>query len=250
MRVVRFLAVVLLCWAAVPAVYSQNASQYLLALPQIAYGGGWETKIVITNTNSGSVNLTINYYDTNGNPLMVPFSGVPTSQSNVLVPANGQLEVVPDFQGTTTVVGWAGFTPPGEIGLKIQGVFLWQNQGNSTQAVAPTVSLSAPCIIPLPNPTLVTMPFDMTNGGLSAYAFANTMPTPVTMTLTFYDQNGNQIGTYQPAAIPAYGHTQFGLNTIGVAALAGAKGSMQISGAGVVPLGFKFYGSIFTTWLP
>jgi len=180
---------------------------------------------------------------------MVPFGGVPASQSNLTIPVNGQQVVVPDFQGSTTVVGWAGLTY-NELGLKIQGVFLWQNQGNSTQAVAPIVSLSEPCILGFPNTALITMPFDMTGGGLSAYAFANTMSTPVTMTLNFYDQNGNSLGSYTPAAIPGFGHTQFGLGDIGVATLTGAKGSMQISGAGVVPLGFKFYGSIFTTWLP
>lgn len=248
MPVSRFFAVVSICLAAVPVAFSQNA-QYQFALPQIAYGGGWQTQIVITNVSTTAQSITLNYYDTNGNPLMIPFNGVPASQSTLNIPASGQQVVIPDFQGNTTVVGWAGLSY-NELGLHVQGVFLWQNQGNQTQAVAPIVSLLQPCIIPLPSSSPITMPFDMTNGGLSAYAFANTMPTPVAMTLTFFDQNGNQLGTYSPAAIPAYGHAQFGLNTINVAALANTKGSMQISGAGVVPLGFKFYGSIFTTWLP
>jgi len=249
MRIIRFVAVILLCWCAMPAAHSQGTSQYQIALPQIAYGGGWETKIVITNVSSDPQDLTINYYDTGGNPLMVPFGGVPASSSNLTIPVNGQQEIVPDFQSSTTTVGWAGLTY-NELGLKIQGVFLWQNGSSSTQAVAPIVSLLAPCILGFPNSAPLTMPFDQTGNGLSAYAFANTMPTPVTMTLNFYDQNGNSLGTYTPPAIPAFGHTQFGLNAIGVSALAGAKGSMQISGAGVVPLGFKFYGSVFTTWLP
>jgi hypothetical protein len=249
MRVFRFFAVICLCWAAVSVAFSQGNSQYQIALPQIAYGGGWQTQIVVTNVSTTAQSITLNYYDTNGNPLMIPFNGVPASQTTLNIPINGQQVVIPDFQGNTTVVGWAGLNY-NQLGLRVQGVFLWQNQGNQTQAVAPIVSLLQPCILGFPTSSPLTMPFDMTNGGLSAYAFANTMPTPVTMTLAFFDQNGNQLGTYTPPAIPAYGHAQFGLNTIGVAALANAKGSMQISGAGVVPLGFKFYGSIFTTWLP
>jgi len=250
MRIIRFLAAVSLCWAVVPAAHSQTTSPYEIALPQLAYGGGWETKIVVTNVSTSSQALTINYYDTNGNPLMVPFAGVPTAQQNLTIPVNGQMEVVPDFQGANTTVGWAGLNY-NELGLKIQGVFLWTNGSTAqTQAVAPIVSLLSPCILGFPNTALITMPFDQTGGGTSAFAFANTMPTPVTMTLNFYDQSGNSLGTYTPPAIPGFGHTQFGLNAIGIAALAGVKGSMQISGAGVVPLGFKFYGSIFTTWLP
>jgi hypothetical protein len=250
MRIKRLLAAVSLCWVAVSVGYSQSAGQYLVALPQIAFGGGWETKIVVTNVSTSAQTVVLNYYDTNGNPLMIPFNAVPASQTTLTIPVGGQQEVVPDFQSNTTVVGWAGISY-NALGVRIQGVFLWQNGGNSTQAVAPIVSLVQPCILPFPGSVPITMPFDMTGGGLTAFAFANTNSTPVTMTLTFFDQSGNNLGTYTPAAIPGYGHTQFALNAAGLpAGLGNAKGSMQISGAGVVPLGFKFYGSIFTTWLP
>ena len=246
MRMIRLIAVVSMCCVAA------SAAQYLVALPQIAYGGGWETKIVITNVTGSPVAITLSYFDTNGNPLMVPFGGVPASQTTLNIPANGQQEVVPDFQGSTTFVGWAGLDY-NEQGLRIQGVFLWQNQGNSTQAVAPIVSQSGSqpglfCLIPVRTNAVLTMPYDQTGGGLSAYAFANTMSTPVQMTLKFYDQNGNNIGT-DIEQIPGFGHTQFAV-TDKVPALANTKGTMQINGAGVVPLGFKFYGSIFTTWRP
>jgi len=258
MRKLEFFAAVLLLWVAVPALHGQSTTVYNAALPQIAYGGpangpggNWQTQIVITSISGQPEQIELDYFDTNGNPLMVPFNGTPTSKTALTIPVNGQMVVTPDATGSTTAVGWAGLIY-NELGLKIQGVFIWQQGANITQAVAPPISLSnATCIIPIPTSALPTMPFDMTGAGLSAYAFANTLGTPVTMTLNFYDQNGNSLGTYTPAAIPAYGHTQFGLNAQGLpAALAGAKGSLQISGAGVVPLGFKFYGSIFTTWLP
>ncbi len=252
MRIMPLFAAVVLCWMAVPAAHSQSTTQYLVALPQIAYGGGWETKIVITNVTATPQPVTLNYFDTNGNPLSVPFNGVGATQSTVNVPANGQVEVVPDFQGGTTFVGWAGIANP-NTSLKIQAVFLWQNGPTAqTQAVAPLVSLSDQgCIIPLPVTNVLTMPYDSTGAPAtpnSGYAFANTTSTAVTMTLKFYDQSGNNIGT-DTEQIPAFGHTQF-LVTDKVAALAGTKGTMQINGTGVVPLGFKFFGSVFTTWLP
>ena len=243
LRMLKFYALLSLVCAAASA-----AQQYQVAFPQIAYGGGWETKIIIANISSTPQQITLDYFDANGNPLSIPFGGTPASQTKLTIPPNGQQEVVPDYQGDTTTVGWAGLTY-NEQSLRIQGVFLWQNQGNSTQAVAPIVSLSTPaCLIPLPANALITMPYDQTAGGLSAYAFANTISAPVTMTLKFYDQLGNLIGT-DIEQIPSLGHVQFAV-TDKVPALANTKGTMQINGAGIVPLGFKFYGSIFTTWLP
>lgn len=264
MRIKRFLAALTLCWVAVPAAHSQG-SQYQIALPHIAFGGlpnapggQWETKIVVTNVSNSAQNLAINYYDTNGNPLAFTVNGGAPAPTSVVIPVNGQQEIVPDFQGSTTTVGWAGLNY-NALALKIQGIFLWQNNGNSTQAVAPIVSLTQPCILGFPNTAPLTMPFDQTGGASfgSAFAFANTMPTPVTMTLSFFDQTGASIGQpYTPPAIPGYGHIQIILNVPGqlppqlASAIANTKGSMQITGAGVVPLGFKFYGNIFTTWLP
>lgn len=253
MRIIRFFTAALLCWIAASTAYSQSASPYQAALPQIAYGGGWETKIVITNLSSTPEPVTLNYYDgaaaTNGQPLMVPFGGVPTSQQSLTIPANGQQEIVPDFQGSTLFVGWAGITY-NELSVKIQGVFI---QGTN-QAVAPIVSLSQPCIIGFPTSAPLAMPFDQTGPADSAYAFANTLSTPVAMTLTFYDQNGNSIGPTPPLQIqiPGFGHTQFDIRSNSqLQQLSNTKGTMQIAGAGVVPLGFKFSsGPIFTTWLP
>jgi hypothetical protein len=261
MRVIRFAAALSLCWLAASAAYGAACAptQFQVALPQIAFGlsGTWSTKIVVTNVTSNAQNLTICYFDPSGNALLVPFSGVPASTQSLTVPANGQLEVVPDSNGTNLVVGWAGLSFT-NLSLRIQGVFTFTNQGSTTQAVAPIVSQSGvPCIIPLPVNTVYTMPFDQTGGSNSGFAFANTMATPVTMTLTFYDQSGNVITQYTPPQVSGFGHTQFDLISVGsqapalAAAVAGKKGTMQITGTGVVPLGFKFFGtSGFTTWLP
>src|ERR1700757_191329 len=101
MRVSRFFAAVSLCWAAASVAFSQGNSQYQIALPQIAYGGGWQTQIVITNVSTTAQSITLNYYDTNGNPKMIPFNGAPASQTTLNIPANGQQVVIPDFQSAS-----------------------------------------------------------------------------------------------------------------------------------------------------
>lgn len=232
---------------------ASGVSQYLVALPHIAYGGPWRTQIVITNTSAAAADVTLYYYDNNGNPLSLAINGVSSNQTAVTVPANGQQTVEPDWGGVETS-GWAGLVYT-NIGVKIQGIFLWHSAadpaGKYTQAVAPIVSQAgAMCVIPLPTgSSTMSMMYDETGGYVSGYGFANTTNAPATLSLTFYDQNGMLVGQYSKL-LPAFGHDSFLLGSK-VAALANTRGYMQISGQGIVPLGFRFRSDFtFATWLP
>ncbi len=226
-------------------------SQYLVSLPHIAYGGGFRTKIIVRNTSSSSAEVTLNYFGDSGAPLLVPFQGVLSNHTTFTVPPNGTREVEPDWTGPESA-GWAGIIYSNS-GIKIQGVFLWRNPddppGKYTEATAPVVSLSgAGCIIPLPA-SAMTMPYDETEGRFSGYGFTNTTDTAVTMTLTFFDDAGRTVGEYTQQ-LPAFGHVQFLLRDK-VPDVANKKGSMRLSGNGIVPLGFRFTQFFtFTTWLP
>lgn len=253
-----------LMMTAVPAqAQCSGVTSYTVALPHIAYGGGWQTTLFIRNTSANSASVTACYYDDNGNPLSVPFNGVGATSSTVTVPANGQAEIAPDSSGTDTVAGWAGFAGGLPAGVSAQAVFVSQfpsspaaciisipDQGSSTstsQAVAPIVSSTSGSL---------SMPFDNTNGQVSGYAFANTSNQSVTLTLTFYSESASQLATYTPSPLAAFGHTQFLLNASGLpSALANAKGVMVLSSSSVFPLGFRFALSgtsieSFSTWLP
>jgi hypothetical protein len=140
-------------------------------------------------------------------------------------------------------------------GLKIQGIFLWHNPatpaGVVTESAAPVIDQTgALCIIPLPSGSSpLSMQFDQTGGHFSGYAFANTTYAPVTLSLTFYDQNGLNVAQFSEQ-LPAFGHDSFLLQT-NIPALANTKGTMRISGQGIAPLGFRFTPTYtFTTWLP
>lgn len=229
-------------------------SQYLVALPHIAYGGGWRTQIVVRNTSSTPAGLTIYYFGNKGNPLSLSIGGVASDHTAITVPPNGEQTVDPDWQDSTITAGWAGLVYD-NAALKIQGIFQWHNPADPpdkfTEATAPVVSQAgASCIIPMPSGnSTVTMPFDETEGRSSGYGFANTTNTTVTMTLTFYDQSGQSAGQYTQD-IPGFGHDQFLLKDK-VTTLANKKGIMSISGQGIVPLGFRFATyNTFTTWLP
>lgn len=232
---------------------ASGVSQYLVALPHFTYGGAWRTQIVIANTSAAAADVTLYYYDGSGNPLSLAIGGVSSNQTAVSVPANGQQTVEPDWGGAETS-GWVGLVYT-NIGVKIQGIFLWHNPtdpaGKYTQAVAPIVSQAgAMCVIPLPTgSSTMSMLYDETGGYISGYGFANTTNAPATLNLTFYDQNGMMVGQFSEP-IAAFGHDSFLLQSK-VAALANTKGYMQISGQGIVPLGFRFKTDFtFTTWLP
>ncbi len=248
---------------ALPAQAQCSAGSYSVALPHIAYGGGWQTTLLIRNTSSSSANVTVCYYDDNGDPLSVPFNGTGTTSSTITVAPDSQAEITPDFSGAATVAGWAGFAGGLPSGVSAQAVFISQfpsapplcvvplpNQGSSTstsQAVAPIVTGTG---------SSLSMPFDNTNGNVSGYAFANTSNTPVAPTLTFFSESGTELATYSIPQLAAFGHTEFLLNSSGLPpALADAKGIMTISSSSVYPLGFRFALSgssieSFSTWLP
>ena len=233
---------------------STGVTQYLVALPHIAYGGGWRTQVIIANTSAVAADVTLNYFDKNGNPLSVTVGGVSANSTLVTVPANGEETVEPDWQSTTETDAWAGLVYS-NAGVKIQGIFLWQNPaspaGQYIEAVVPIIDQAGSmCIIPLPSGGAPqSMLFDETTGHFSGYAFANTTNAAVTLGLTFYDHNGLIVGQFSES-LAAFAHDSFLLKT-NVPSVANTKGTMRISGQGIAPLGFRFTPNYsFTTWLP
>jgi hypothetical protein len=234
-----------------------TVTQYLVALPHMAYGGPWRTQIVVTNTSTVQATLELDFYADSGSALSVPFNGVSTTSTTLTIPANGQTVIEPDYNTTSTAEGWAGLVYTNS-GIQVQGLFLWHRTGDPadeyTKAAAPVISQAAPaCVIPLPTTTpTYTLPFDETGGNFSGYGFANTTNAPVTMALTFYDQSGNVLGTYSEQ-LAAFGHDAFLVRDKLAAAEAngGQKGTMVLSGTGIVPLGFVFTQyNAFATWQP
>lgn len=235
-----------------------GVTQYMVALPHIAYGGTWRTQIVIGNTSAVAAAVTLCYFGDNGAPLNVAINTVSSTYTTLTIPANGQQVVEPDWAGVPpNSEGWVGLLSSAAA-LKIHGIFLWQNPppapaGQYTQAAAPIVSLAGTaCIIPLPSGgSALTLPYDETQPQFSAYGFANTMAAPVTLSLTFYDQNGVLAGQYSDSTpLAAFGHESFAIESK-VPTLANTRGTMVITGQGIVPLGFRFNpNGTFMTWLP
>ena len=241
------------------SVPNATVTQYLVALPHFAYGGPWRTQFVISNSSTDAATVTLNYYGDDGTALSVPVNGVSSTSTALTIPANGQTVIEPDYSSSpsNSLGGWVGLQYTNS-GIKVQGVFLWHKTGDPAdqyhQAAAPIISqVPAACIIPLPSTaSSYTLPFDETNGKFSGYGFANTTNTASTVSLTFYDDTGTQLGQYTQQLNP-FGHAAFLVRDKIAAAEAGGgkKGIMVVSGTGIVPLGFMFTPYYaFATWQP
>jgi|GEM_PF-5983666 len=235
-----------------------GTNQYLVGFAHIAYGYEpqvtgvyWVTDFVFRNTSLVPADVTLHFFKSDGTPLTVPISGgTSTANYTFTVPANGSRDIATGSEGSLQT-GWAAVEYT-NAGIKGQAVFRHHVADLDQEAVVSMVSLTAPlCIIPIPGTNAFSMPLDNLSR-VSSYAFANTTNQPVTMHAQFYDEGGVLLGEYS-AALPPFGHTSFESNRDDIVpATTGKRGTMRLTGDGVIPMGFRFQndaGHTFTTWL-
>ena len=89
------------------------------------------------------------------------------------------------------------------------------------------------------SPTSITLPFDQTNGGHTGVAIANMTTVAATVTATFLNQSGVQIGSVQ-INLPALGHSSFFLDSV-LPASTSNLGMVQFQSSGnITVMGFGF----------
>jgi hypothetical protein len=87
--------------------------------------------------------------------------------------------------------------------------------------------------------TSLLVPYDNTAGSQTALAIANQSANAQTITVTLFDQNGNQLVS-SPMNLPAFGHTSFFVNSQ-YSQSANQLGVVQFQGsAGVTGVGLRF----------
>jgi hypothetical protein len=97
----------------------------------------------------------------------------------------------------------------------------------------------------------VIVPFDNTNGYATGIALGNLNTSALNLTATFFDDNGNPLGTAQAIPLAGSGHTSFVINGM-FAFTANLKGLMKISGSGVMAMGLRAspYGTLTSVPVP
>jgi hypothetical protein len=95
------------------------------------------------------------------------------------------------------------------------------------------------------------VPFDNTNGFVTGVALGNLNGSALNLTATFFDDNGNVLGSPQTIFLTGNGHTSFLLNSTYVFT-SNVSGIMKISGPGLMGLGLRAspYGTLTSIPVP
>lgn len=84
-----------------PSITANAGGSGAVLLPQFTAGGGWETEIVMVNTNSSPMTVRVDLFQQNGTALTTGLNGQQNSSfTNIFIPAGGVFELAPrDAQG-------------------------------------------------------------------------------------------------------------------------------------------------------
>jgi hypothetical protein len=97
----------------------------------------------------------------------------------------------------------------------------------------------------------VIVPFDNTGGFATGLALGNLTSSRNDFVATFFDDNGNVLGSAQTITVSGSGHTAFLINST-FNFTANVKGLMKITGTGVMALGLRAspYGTLTSIPVP
>jgi hypothetical protein len=193
--------------------------------------------ITLVNTSSAAVPVTVALHNDDGSDLTLPVTttqqGISqkttTSSVSATINPNATLLISTGDQVASTVVGWADVLTTGPLG------------GYAIFRSTPQTGSPSEGTVPLQNqsPSTLTLPYDNTAGFVMGVALANLSTSFASVTVTMWDDSGNQLGT-QNLTIAGSGHTAFVLpNQFPLTA--GKRGIVRFQAAGgIAGLGLRF----------
>lgn len=154
------------------------------ALPHIASGVGWQTIVEFTNQNSTNTQLRVDFSDQNGNPLALRLADgrvETTIYEDINAHGNASITIA-DPTAPGTIIATALITPVIGYPVGITEIFNTTNVPHSAGVAAQIV-----------NSDTLTFFYDTTNGNAIGLALLNSLNYAQPLTLTYYDQYGNQL---------------------------------------------------------
>ncbi|BDC48290.1 hypothetical protein F183_A06060 [Bryobacterales bacterium F-183] len=208
------------------------------ALPQIAYGGGWNTTLYFANTSASAATVMLYFFDQEGSPMQTPVAGKGISATHT-VELNPRATGIVEIENVGDLrQGWVeAIVPEGVTGY---GVFRQTAEGRADQeAVVPFVIESA---------MSAQMVYDDQNF-VTGLAIVNPSTTRAQVTIVAYNASGAQTGN-ATLSIPARGRTAATLRELqGMAGVAGDRGwlSITVTTGTLAVLGLRFGSAAFTS---
>jgi sugar lactone lactonase YvrE len=221
------------------------------SMAQLASGGLWNTSITLVNTGAAAAQVSVNFYDDNGNalvlPLIFPQTSSTTAQplSTINQTINGEAQLVIETAGTPSQANQEGWAQLVVTGGNVGGsaVFAFTTPTGPQEAVAPVETR---------NPNAFVLPFDYTGGYTTGVALANLSGQAVSVAVVLRDDTGASLGTAAPIPLPPYGHTSF-LLASAYPAVAGHLGTLELdtpTGGQISVLGIRANPSGAVTSVP
>jgi hypothetical protein len=252
MRIAGFLVIALLAFAAF-----SSAETYVVA--NLPYGGGWGSRILISNSSASTVSVEIDYFTATGNRALFPADTGPTNITNTSVLANGTASVTNDpaqrFGTTPVVLDWATVTTPNGQPVNVWQLFDFAPNSTSANLIGSAVGAAAML-------AGQSFRFPLVMNGTSrltaSMAIANPGTTTAHITLKLLDNNGTVQATSTLSTIIPTGlasKSQVAVNIPGIPEFASflSGGALFTGSVGVcsdAPIGFVALGAEQNTTVP
>jgi len=230
------------------------------SMAQIAVAGGWKITITLVNTGTTPARARLNFFDNNGNPLVLPLSfpqaplaAGPLQASTFDQTLNAGAVLVIESTGPASIpdmVGWAQLLSSSGIG----GYAIFTETASNQEAVVPLETRNASSYL---------LAFDDTGSIATGLAIANVGASPNAATVLgqvnaaaasanvpviIRNDSGTQIGT-ESLALGSQQHTSF-LLAPQYAVTKGVRGTVEFdtpAGSQISVLGLRSEGPALTT---
>ncbi|MBZ5676126.1 MAG: hypothetical protein LAP61_17935 [Acidobacteriia bacterium] len=247
MRIAGFLVIALLAFS----VFS-SAETYVVA--HFPYGGGWGTRLLISNSSpTNAVSVELDYFNQAGQAASVPLDSGTGQVQTVIVPPNGTFTISSDpaqrFGTNPVVTTWATATTAAGQPVNILELFDFAPSSTSANLIGSAVGAASTA----PGQSFR---FPIVVNGTTRYtasmAIANPSATAATITLNLLDNTGAVKAT---STVPLQPKSQTAVNVPGIAAFAPFfSGTALFTGSvGVcsnVPIGFVALGAEQSSAVP
>ena len=181
-------------------------SGLLGSMPQVAFGGGWETTLTLANLGSSASSMRLNFFDDSGSPLPVPLSLPETGSADGLPPATVSQQtigakslLVLDSQQDGSPTGQSGWAQSFAPDANLTGFSVFRYKPSGQEAVVPMETRNAAPYF---------LAFDNSGGVSTGVALANLASSPVIILLTLQDETGSASSAVQ-LNLTAHGHASF-----------------------------------------
>ncbi len=177
-----------------PSVPALANSTVTSVVPQFVDGGGWQTTLVLTNTTASAATASLSFYQETGGGSTAAWTPAFLESSTQNLKLAGGATLFLHTLGVAPAVtqGWGLATA--SDGVQIYAIFSWTGHGQGT---APAAAIG----------NHILLPYDNTNGNVTAIAIANPTNASETVAVSFQSVSGTI--SQSSLTLPANGHMAF-----------------------------------------